>query len=120
MHAVVVLSIMNCSCNLVLFEFLYRGFLVAESDKDLPVLHQLRLHFSGFIAQMVGSMPQGRARSNLLTAMMRQELFFLFSGWCGVFALSLSGLEKRFVLFFFHSFCSILNLVCRATRVIDH
>ncbi|XP_062513570.1 protein furry homolog-like isoform X2 [Corticium candelabrum] len=72
-----------------------KGFLVAESDKDLPVLHQLRLHFSGFIAQMVGSMPQGRARSNLLTAMMRQELFFLFSGWCGVFALSLSGLEKR-------------------------
>ena len=41
---------------------------MAESDKDSPVLHHLRLHFSGFIAQMVDSMRQGRDRSSMLTA----------------------------------------------------
>ena len=83
---------------------------MAESDKDSPVLHHLRLHFSGFIAQMVDSMRQGRDRSSLLTAPIRQELFFLFSGWCGVFALALSGLEKRFVIMPLLDVCVCLSI----------
>ena len=41
-----------------------RLFLESESDKDSPTLMEIRLHFSGFIARLIRSIPgKNRAKN---------------------------------------------------------
>ena len=68
----------------------FRNYLDSESDGDTPMLNQLRMHISGFIARLVLSLPRGEARVRLLTNDMKFCLFHLFGNWCGHL-----GLVKR-------------------------
>ena len=72
------------------FLSLFRTYLDSESDGDTPLLNQLRMHLSGFIARLVLSLPRGEARVRLLTSDMKFCLFHLFGNWCGHL-----GLVKR-------------------------
>ncbi|XP_065885600.1 protein furry homolog isoform X2 [Dysidea avara] len=63
-----------------------RSFLESESDKDFVAsLQELRLRFSGFIANLINSFPRGERRLRLFTPNMRFSLFFLYSTSCGYF-----------------------------------
>lgn len=70
-----------------------RLYLESESDKDMPAIMQLRLHFANFIYKMITSVPAS-LRRNLLPDDMRCNLFFLFSSWCAHFGVKGLGLEK--------------------------
>ncbi|XP_063413170.1 protein furry-like isoform X1 [Mytilus trossulus] len=62
-----------------------RQYLESESDKDLPVLQDIRLHFSRFIRQLISNTPMEYKRS-LLTRDLRYSLFHLFANWSGKFS----------------------------------
>ena len=82
---------MECLCAAVPLSLSHpRAYLDSESDGDTPLLNQLRMHLSGFIARLVLSLPRGEARVRLLTSDMKFCLFHLFGNWCGHL-----GLHKR-------------------------
>ena len=62
-----------------------RQYLESESDKDLPILQDIRLHFSRFIRQLISNTPMEYKRT-LLTRDLRYSLFHLFANWSGKFS----------------------------------
>lgn len=70
-----------------------RSYLESESEKDMPAVMQLRLHFALFIYKMITSVPVS-LQGNLLPYDMRCSLFFLFSSWCAHFGVKAHGFEK--------------------------
>ncbi|KAJ7393101.1 hypothetical protein OS493_008400 [Desmophyllum pertusum] len=70
-----------------------RSYLESESEKDMPAIMQLRLHFAHFLYKMITSVSASLQR-NLLPDDMRCNLFFLFSSWCAHFGVKTPGLEN--------------------------
>ncbi|KAL9973951.1 hypothetical protein ACROYT_G020474 [Oculina patagonica] len=95
-----------------------RAYLESESDKDMPAIMQLRLHFAHFLYKMITSVPASLQR-NLLPDDMRCNLFFLFSSWCAHFGVKAPGYEKTSLvpsaqsndleLASLHAMCSLLQ-----------
>ncbi|GFN79511.1 protein furry homolog isoform x3, partial [Plakobranchus ocellatus] len=61
-----------------------RQYLEGENDRDLPILQEIRLHFSGFIQYLISNTPM-EYRRNLLSRDLRYSLFHLFANWSGHF-----------------------------------
>ncbi|XP_021378295.1 protein furry-like isoform X2 [Mizuhopecten yessoensis] len=73
-----------------------RQYLESESDRDLPVLHDIRLHFSRFVRELIAHTPAEFKRS-LLTRDLRYSLFHLFASWSGKFSHTIGDtLDRRF------------------------
>jgi len=70
-----------------------RQFLELESDKDVPIFKEIKIHFLGFIRQLVGSFPLDKRRT-LIRKELRRHLFNLFAGWSGRFG-QLFGMNTR-------------------------
>ena len=103
-----------------------RIFLESESDKDFVAsLQELRLRFSGFVANLINSYPRGTGfvqrtlirisltgekRLRLFAPNMRFSLFFLFSTWCGYFG-SMSEYDTRLVDLFVRRSYHILPII---------
>ncbi|KAK6976868.1 protein furry, partial [Biomphalaria glabrata] len=71
-----------------------RQYLEGENDRDLPILQEIRLHFSGFIQHLICNTPM-EYRKNLLSRDLRYSLFHLFANWSGHFNLPYGPGEKR-------------------------
>ncbi|KAJ7393112.1 hypothetical protein OS493_008411 [Desmophyllum pertusum] len=71
-----------------------RSYLESESEKDMPAIMQLRLHFAHFLYKMITSVSASLQR-NLLPDDMRCNLFFLFSSWCAHFGVKTLDLKSK-------------------------
>ncbi|GFR96359.1 furry [Elysia marginata] len=71
-----------------------RQYLEGENDRDLPILQEIRLHFSGFIQNLISNTPM-EFRRNLLSRDLRYSLFHLFANWSGHFNLTFGAGDKR-------------------------
>ncbi|BFZ15206.1 hypothetical protein BsWGS_18245 [Bradybaena similaris] len=71
-----------------------RQYLEGENDRDLPILQEIRLHFSGFIQHLICNTPM-EYRKNLLSRDLRYSLFHLFANWSGHFNLQFGASDKR-------------------------
>ncbi|KAK3798079.1 hypothetical protein RRG08_034635 [Elysia crispata] len=71
-----------------------RQYLEGENDRDLPILQEIRLHFSGFIQNLISNTPM-EFRRNLLSRDLRYSLFHLFANWSGHFNLNFGPGDKR-------------------------
>ncbi|XP_071510567.1 protein furry homolog-like [Diadema antillarum] len=70
-----------------------RLFLESESDKDSPTLMEIRLHFSGFIARLIRSVP-AEHRASLLPRDVRYSVFFLCGAWCRKLGVAYGGVDR--------------------------
>merc|ERR1719422_1634964 len=62
-----------------------RQFLeIPESDKEVPILKDIKIHFLGFIKHLIASFPLDKRRT-LIRKDLRRHLFNLFAGWSGRF-----------------------------------
>ncbi|KAL5012719.1 hypothetical protein ScPMuIL_011270 [Solemya velum] len=68
-----------------------RLYLEGESDRDL---HEIRLHFSGFIWHLISNTPL-ECKKTLLSRELRYSLFHLFSTWSGKFSHTSGSLETN-------------------------
>ncbi|XP_029647107.1 protein furry isoform X5 [Octopus sinensis] len=59
-----------------------RLYLEGENEKDLPNLKEIRLHFSGFIQQLIWNTPLN-SREKLLSKTVKESLFNLLGNWAG-------------------------------------
>ncbi|KAK6173602.1 hypothetical protein SNE40_017022 [Patella caerulea] len=71
-----------------------RQYLEGESDRDLPILQQIRLHFSGFIQNLISNTPLD-LRKTLLSRELRYSLFHLFANWSGHFSHTFGTTDRR-------------------------
>ncbi|XP_059157209.1 protein furry homolog isoform X2 [Physella acuta] len=71
-----------------------RQYLEGENDRDLPILQEIRLHFSAFIQHLICNTPM-EYRKNLLSRDLRYSLFHLFANWSGHFNLTFGPGDKR-------------------------
>ncbi|XP_052797247.1 protein furry-like isoform X3 [Mya arenaria] len=71
-----------------------RIYLEGESDRDLPTLQDIRLHFSKFVRHLICNTP-AEYKSNLLSRELRYSLFDLFASWSGKFSHTSSAIDKR-------------------------
>ena len=75
-----------------------RLFLESESDKDSPTLMEIRLHFSGFIARLIRSIP-GRNRVKKTHAKYVHKIFYFFIlmlyFWYLCFSISKTNRDKE-------------------------
>ncbi|KAL4229825.1 hypothetical protein ACF0H5_010217 [Mactra antiquata] len=71
-----------------------RIYLEGESDRDLPTLQDIRLHFSKFVKHLICNTP-GEYKPTLLTRDLRYSLFDLFASWSGKFSHTSSSIDKR-------------------------
>ncbi|XP_052278154.1 protein furry-like isoform X3 [Dreissena polymorpha] len=71
-----------------------RIYLEGESDRDLPTLQDIRLHFSLFVRHLISNTP-GEYKSKLLSRELRYSLFDLFASWSGKFSHTSSAIDKR-------------------------
>nr|AOV18883.1 furry [Lymnaea stagnalis] len=71
-----------------------RQYLEGENDRDLPILQEIRLHFSGFIQHLICNTPMDY-RKNLLSRDLRYSLFHLFANWSGHFNPTFGPGDKR-------------------------
>ena len=70
-----------------------RQFLELETDKDIPILKDIKIHFLGFIKHLIASFPLDKRRT-LIRKDLRRHLFNLFAGWSGRFG-QLFGMNTR-------------------------
>ena len=71
-----------------------RQFLeLTAEDKDVPILKEIKIHFLGFLRQLVASFPLDKRRT-LIRKELRRHLFNLFAGWSGRFG-QLFGMNTR-------------------------
>lgn len=68
--------------NFLLWTLTPRNCLEGESGAGG---NELRLYFAALIANMINSLPLGEARLKLFSPEMRNNLFYLFANWCGLF-----------------------------------
>ena len=61
-----------------------RQFLEPDTDKDIPILKDIKIHFLGFIRHLIASFPLDKRRT-LIRKDLRRNLFTLFAGWSGRF-----------------------------------
>ncbi|XP_048243647.1 protein furry-like isoform X3 [Haliotis rufescens] len=71
-----------------------RQYLEGENDRDLPILQEIRLHFSGFIQNLICNTPL-ELRKTLLSRDLRYGLFHLFASWSGHFSHTFGALDRR-------------------------
>ncbi|XP_012945432.1 protein furry homolog isoform X2 [Aplysia californica] len=71
-----------------------RQYLEGENDRDLPILQEIRLHFSGFVQHLICNTPM-EYRKKLLSRDLRYSLFHLFANWSGHFNLTFGSGDKR-------------------------
>ncbi|KAL3879804.1 hypothetical protein ACJMK2_032086 [Sinanodonta woodiana] len=71
-----------------------RLYLESESDRDLPILQDIRIHFSRFIRNLIYYTPV-EYKKTLLSRELRYSLFDLFASWSGKFSHTSSALDKR-------------------------
>ncbi|ESO93945.1 hypothetical protein LOTGIDRAFT_105090, partial [Lottia gigantea] len=71
-----------------------RQYLEGENDRDLPILQQIRLHFSGFIQNLISNTPLD-LRKTLLSRELRYSLFHLFANWSGHFSHTFGATDRR-------------------------
>ena len=70
-----------------------RQFLELETDKDVPLLKDIKIHFLGFIRSLISSFPLDKRRT-LIRKDLRRHLFNLFAGWSGRFG-QLFGMNTK-------------------------
>ncbi|CAH1777850.1 unnamed protein product [Owenia fusiformis] len=63
------------------------SFLENEGERDLPILQEIRLHFSAFIRNLIRNTPVEN-RGKLLSRDLRYSLFYLFGSWSGQYTVS--------------------------------
>ncbi|XP_025086109.1 protein furry homolog isoform X4 [Pomacea canaliculata] len=68
-----------------------RQYLEGENDRDLPILQEIRLHFSCFVQHLIDNTPM-EYRKTLLSRDLRYSLFHLFANWSGHFG----AIDRRF------------------------
>ncbi|XP_041356858.1 protein furry-like isoform X3 [Gigantopelta aegis] len=71
-----------------------RQYLEGENDRDLPILQEIRLHFSGFIQHLIHNTPM-EYRKSLLSRELRYGLFHLFASWSGHFSHMFGALDRN-------------------------
>ncbi|KAK7496521.1 hypothetical protein BaRGS_00012173, partial [Batillaria attramentaria] len=71
-----------------------RQYLEGENDRDLPILQEIRLHFSCFVQHLINNTPM-EYRKTLLSRDLRYSLFHLFANWSGHFSLTIGTLDRR-------------------------
>ncbi|XP_076468272.1 protein furry-like isoform X4 [Babylonia areolata] len=71
-----------------------RQYLEGENDRDLPILQEIRLHFSCFLQHLINNTPM-EYRKTLLSRELRYSLFHLFANWSGHFSLTFGTLDRR-------------------------
>ncbi|XP_053400043.1 protein furry-like isoform X2 [Mercenaria mercenaria] len=71
-----------------------RIYLEGESDRDLPTLQDIRLHFSKFVRHLICNTPV-EYKPSLLTRELRYSLFDLFASWSGKFSHTSSAIDRR-------------------------
>ncbi|XP_061189012.1 protein furry-like [Saccostrea echinata] len=71
-----------------------RQYLESESDRNLPDLQDIRLHFSRFVRELISHTPMEYKRS-LLTRDLRYSLFHLFGNWSGKFSHTMGDSTDR-------------------------
>jgi len=94
-----------------------RLYLEVETEKDVPILNEIKIHFASFIRHLVSSFPLDR-RMTLIRKELRKNLFNLFGSWAGKFG-QLFGLNTRPVSsdnscteFEFSALQSMLSVLC--------
>ena len=70
-----------------------RQFLEMETDKDIPIFKDIKIHFLGFIKHLIASFPLDKRRT-LIRKDLRRHLFNLFAGWSGRFG-QLFGMKAQ-------------------------
>ncbi|XP_078324714.1 protein furry-like isoform X4 [Crassostrea virginica] len=71
-----------------------RQYLESESDRNLPDLQDIRLHFSRFVRELISNTPMEYKRT-LLTRDLRYSLFHLFGNWSGKFSHTMGDSTDR-------------------------
>ena len=64
-----------------------------ESDKEVLILKDIKIHFLGFIKYLIASFPLGKRRT-LIRKALRRHLFNLFAGWSGRFILIMAATSR--------------------------